>query len=87
VVTYDGSTDTAKAYVDGILKNERILGMIPAIPQTNYPLFIGARGGFEPWFKGRLDEIRIYNRAISQAEVLELFEAETRVIYLPIILK
>lgn len=41
---------------------------------TKSPFFIGRRAGGERW-KGILDEIRVYNRALGEEEVKQNFEA------------
>lgn len=69
-VSYDGTTGEAKVYVDGVLKNTRSF-LITA--QTSYDVYIGRR----PWdgqrLEGLVDDVRVYNRALSDEEVQELF--------------
>ena len=36
---------------------------------TNYPLSIGGNTPYGEYFSGLIDEVRVYNRALSQAEV------------------
>jgi hypothetical protein len=44
---------------------------------TNVALFIGgAEPGGNQWFRGGLDDIRIYNRALSSNEVAQVYAAE-----------
>ena len=70
-VTYDHTTGAAKVYVDGQLKAE---SNFVVDPRTDAELFFGRR----PWdyqrVNGLLDDIRIYNRALSAQEVQQLFE-------------
>jgi hypothetical protein len=40
----------------------------------NHTIYIGARNNASLWFKGELDEIRVYSRALSAADVEELYE-------------
>ncbi len=40
-------------------------------PDSNCPMTIGNSGGFEPFY-GKLDDIRIYNRALTQEEITYL---------------
>jgi hypothetical protein len=73
VGTYDGSE--VRLYLNGTL--------VHANPQTgrirssSSPLFIGARtsdrGSLEELFRGLVDEVMVWNRALSEAEVSELF--------------
>jgi hypothetical protein len=73
--TYDGST--MKLYVDGTLLSE--LAGTPIPIQTNdSDINIGRNAGtFSDNYKGIIDDVRIYNRALSAAELLQLFQ-ETR---------
>jgi Leucine-rich repeat (LRR) protein len=46
-------------------------------PIGNQPLLLGFTGGHpHPNFHGSIDDVRIYNRALSEAEVKELYEFE-----------
>ncbi|MCK4340713.1 MAG: Ig-like domain-containing protein [Phycisphaerae bacterium] len=68
VVTYDDSTGITRAYLDGDLTAGTTITAQP-IPPTEGPLFIDA------WlhFCGIIDEVRIYNRAMSEEEIQELY--------------
>lgn len=73
VGTYDTSTRILRFYVDGKLKAEKKdvpAGDVNVDPK--HPLIIGSTG-WAPSVIAILDEIRIYNRALSEKEVLELF--------------
>jgi formylglycine-generating enzyme required for sulfatase activity len=50
-----------------------------AIGDSNWPLLIGAAalGDTSELFKGQLDELRIYNRALTAAEVSQLYSEES----------
>ncbi len=65
--TYDGSI--AKFYINGTLQSSRNTSS-PYQPSTE-DLYFGTLGDplFPYWFNGVMDEIRIYNRALSQEEV------------------
>ena len=57
-------------YINGVLD-----GMQPltgTIDSPNTPIYIGKRGSW--YFNGIIDEVRIYNRALSAAEVQEDFQ-------------
>ena len=41
----------------------------------NYPLYFGSRGGSSYFFNGSIDDIRIYNRALSAAEIQAIYNA------------
>jgi hypothetical protein len=61
-------------YVDGVL---RASGSLKAIGNAPTSITIGRYDtvAFDH-FTGRIDEVRIYNRALSDAEILELFTSE-----------
>lgn len=67
VGTYDGTT--IRAYVNGQLVDAR--HHPGSISDPNRRLTFGAFGGF---WKGSLDEVRIYNRVLTLAEVRVLFQ-------------
>ena len=69
---YDG-TDVV-VYVDAI-EIERI-PFNYVIESSTGPLFIGQRYNFLERFGGRIDEVRIYNRALSETEIQELYEGQ-----------
>lgn len=67
VYTYDGTF--GKFYVDGVLINTE---SAPGLSFSNgYDLFFGRLNhpSYPYWFKGFLDDIRIYNRALNDLEV------------------
>ena len=65
-------------YVDGVLlATNSIFGAASPIPNT--PSGTCAIGRHEAWnnyFKGSMDDIRVYNRALTGAEVLTIYNAE-----------
>ena len=66
---YDASASTLDIYVNGVLNSGTLLGAIPTSQvNQNVNVNIGRRtGGF--YFNGVIDEVRIYDRALSQAEI------------------
>src|SRR5439155_15708932 len=69
-----------KLYVDGFLKGSLPWAGTPGAPTTSQPLHIahypqGASTG--EYLPGVLDDVRIYSRALSPAEVSELYAATT----------
>jgi hypothetical protein len=66
---YDSASQTLSTYVNGALDNGTLRGVIPASQfNQNVNVNIGRRsGGY--YFNGVIDEVRIYNRALSQAEI------------------
>jgi hypothetical protein len=63
--TYDGSN--MKVYVNGQLKGTR--AVTGAINTNTMPIYIGQNGNTDGFFAGKLDEVRIYNRALSGSEI------------------
>ncbi|SVD66873.1 uncharacterized protein METZ01_LOCUS419727, partial [marine metagenome] len=78
-VTYDGKK--INTYNNGEKVITYNVERYPKLWSSNYPVIIGAlvienediRSEF---FNGQLDDIRIYNRALSEAEVAALYELE-----------
>src|SRR6266850_6648920 len=66
---YNATTGTMDIYVNGTLNDGILSGAIPnAQFNQNVNVNIGRRtGGY--YFNGIIDELRIYNRALSQAEI------------------
>ncbi len=63
--TYDGAT--VRLYVNGAL-----VGSLPfagAIPASTGPLRLGGNSVWGEWFAGLIDEVRVYNRALSASEI------------------
>ncbi len=68
---YDNGT--VSLYINGILissKNENIEGIINDYGQN---IHIGKGNNYEGYIKGSIDEVRIYNRALSTFEVNQLY--------------
>jgi fibronectin type 3 domain-containing protein len=73
VGTYDG--DTLRAYVNGVLMTAN------TAPSGNpsfesLPLEIGAHAGAPQYFNGVVDDVRIYRRALSAAEIAALAQPD-----------
>ena len=69
VLVYDGSM--MKLYRDGVLVNS-----IPAngdISYSNLPLYFGSTGIVNQCLNGKIDDIGIWNRALTQQEITQLF--------------
>lgn len=70
VVTYSDSD--YKMYVNGMLTAERKGSFTP---YNNEPMYIGRKSTEEPYFffRGSIDDLRIYNRALHAGEVKALY--------------
>ena len=73
-MVHNGAKD--KIFINGVLVNEKdVLGKLHA---TKYPLCIGSNpidGG--NYFNGSLDDIQIYNRALDDLEVADLYAQQS----------
>jgi hypothetical protein len=65
--TWDGTT--TRLYVNGSLVASAPLS--GTMRTSGNPLRIGGNMVWNEWFKGALDEVRVYNRALSAAEVAQ----------------
>jgi chitodextrinase len=72
-VTYDGSA--LRLYVNGALAGQQSAS--GGIRTSNGALRMGGNGIWGEWFQGRIDEVRIYDRALTQSEVA--FDMDTSV--------
>jgi hypothetical protein len=63
--TYDGAT--MRLYVNGVQVASR--AQTGAIVTSTNPLQIGGDSIYGQYFTGRIDEVRIYNRALSTAQI------------------
>ncbi len=64
-VTYDGTTE--RLYVNGTQAGT--LAAAGTIAPSNGVLRIGGNNIWSEWFQGRIDEVRVYNRALTAAEL------------------
>ena len=72
VVTYDRPSQMARVYLDGIAQQQRFFDITPA---TDYDIYIGKRPTDYQRLMGLVDEVRVYNRALSEFEVASLYNA------------
>ena len=63
--TYDGAT--LRLYLNGTLVSSQ--ARTGAIATSTNPLQIGGDSIYGQFFQGAIDEVRIYNRALAQAEI------------------
>ncbi|MGF1663458.1 MAG: LamG-like jellyroll fold domain-containing protein [Kineosporiaceae bacterium] len=64
--TYDGAT--VRTYVNGALAASR--AATGSMADSTGPLTIGGNAIWGEWFAGRIDEVRVYDRALTADEVL-----------------
>jgi hypothetical protein len=63
--TFDGLV--MSIYVDGVLAGSR--SAVGAITVNNNPLWIGGQSGTSEYFRGKLDDVRLWRRALNQCEI------------------
>lgn len=68
------SSGTVKLYVNGLLETNSASSN--NLTGTGTDLNIGARAVGQQQFDGVIDEVRFYNRALSQAEVTKLYQKD-----------
>ncbi|HCX22044.1 MAG TPA: hypothetical protein DHN29_09025, partial [Cytophagales bacterium] len=67
--TWDGSTGEMYMYVDGVRIGSTTHVGSGVIVNTGNPMYLGKDNGSTKKFAGELDEVRLYNRALSQDEI------------------
>lgn len=67
--------DEGRIYVDGELTGSGPLN--PVDISNDKPLVIGGSGGLEAplWFKGAVDDVAVYTRALTEDEIIDLSKA------------
>jgi hypothetical protein len=74
VATYD--TTDMHVYFDGVLDDGPLLGTVPdSVPDNSIPLQIGARGNGAYKFNGTIDNVMIFNKALTPEEIAALYNA------------
>lgn len=71
IATYDSVVDAMFIYVDGLsrsLTSRLVVGSPPVAVNTN-PVYIGRNNGGTFFYTGTMRDVRIYNRALTPAEV------------------
>jgi hypothetical protein len=74
-LTYDKASGTAKLYLNGVVVASANLGSFA--PQTSYDLYLGRRpnDASMPRYSGLMDEVSLYGRALSEAEIQGIYNA------------
>jgi chitodextrinase len=65
--TWDGTVQ--RVYMDG--KEVAKRSLTGTMPKSTNPLRFGGNAIWAEWFKGQLDEIRIYNRALTATQIVK----------------
>lgn len=77
--TYDNATSTKKMYINGIEQTSTIQG-VDDLSSSSHDLYIGRRhplNSYSGFVKGKMDDIRIYNVALTATEILNLYNFNT----------
>lgn len=76
-LTYDKTSGNAMVYLNGTNIYTVSIGALTA--QTSYPLYIGRRPGQDgPFnFQGVMDEVSLYNRALTPDEIRNIYLADS----------
>lgn len=69
---YDGTV--AYVYLNGLLQASSTIGLTMN-SVTGQTLWVGRNAVSDGYYSGKLDDVRIYNRALSAAEVFALYDA------------
>ncbi len=74
-LTYDKPSGLARLYLNGVVVAQQNLGTFT--PATASDLYIGTRPSPPPvyWWKGIIDEMTIYNRALQATEIQAIYAA------------
>jgi hypothetical protein len=72
-VTYDRSTGVADMYINGSLATSANVGT--SLMSTTNDFYMGQVPGSAGFFSGQLDEISLYNRPLSAADVSAIYNA------------
>jgi hypothetical protein len=70
--TYDG--DTMRSYVDGVFDRKAYVWIKGIAYNFDKNLFIGHSPTSSSFFKGKIDDLRVYNRALSESEIDSLYK-------------
>lgn len=69
--TYDFQTGIAKVWLNGVAISSKNIGSNEI--GTQYPIRIGLIENDSRFFKGKIDEIRIYNRVLDETEIQQIY--------------
>lgn len=76
--TQTGNSNRLKVYINGVSEALTFVGTIPATTVANAQnLRIGRTGSASDYFDGKIDEVRVYNRALSAEEVAQLYRVNS----------
>ena len=65
----DNTHQEVRLYLDGDLKKTIGISGTPLLMKSGQSMWIGHTGAGSEWMNGLIDEVRIYNRALSAAQI------------------
>jgi hypothetical protein len=71
-VVIDRALQTMTIFVDGVAMSPKDISTVDSVDNTEN-LIIGVAGNFDGKFPGSIDDVRLYNRALSASEVQQLY--------------
>ncbi|MBI4146914.1 LamG domain-containing protein, partial [Candidatus Woesearchaeota archaeon] len=71
VGTWDGAT--ARTYLDGALSSSPFSSGVPGTITNTVTLKVGKDDSLPGYFRGTIDEVRVYNRSLSATQIRQLF--------------
>ncbi len=77
--TYENATTTKKIFINGI-EQTIIIQQVDNLKSSLNDLFIGRRdpaNNYSGFVKGKMDEVRIYNKALSASEITSLYNTNS----------
>ena len=77
-VVYDQPVGARRIFIDGVLKKERFdppIRITSGIADVSIGAYRFAPGWTEAYYKGRIDELSFYNRALTGEEVAAIYDA------------
>ena len=71
------SKSGGEIYLNNNLADSKAWTGQPSAPTSQYPLYFGKYSGVSNgFFQGKIDDVRIYNRALTEVEIVSLFETD-----------
>jgi hypothetical protein len=70
----DRDTNTAKCYVNGVLQNTITIPITDSTTNSD-PLFIGHSNEYNNYYYGLIDEVELFNRALTASEIQDIYNA------------
>jgi len=76
VATYTANNGVMKVYINGVLVASHVHAYGPGLIRDSTSSFLVGWSGYgTEYYSGLIDEVRIYNRALSAAEILQHYQA------------